>query len=182
LRIRGSAVPLSRDPEARARQLANLRPPQAAPLGNRRTVKHGAYAAITQAELDAEVRALMDAIGADLPVREADGGGVPAADAIPLRLLAETLIRRARIRDTELRRGIENEDGKLRGVVQYGLALDGQAIKLCEQLGLTPRSRIALGLDIARARSASERTDDALERLRQRGADIIEAREANGVG
>jgi hypothetical protein len=163
--------PLSSDPVKREAQLANLRAGAGAGDGGlQRATKHGAYAAITMHELDAKVRELVDAIGADLPVREADGG-VPAADAIPLRMLAETLIRRERVRESELRHGIEAKDGKLRGIVEFGLRLDGQALKLCEQLGLTPRARASLGLDLARtermvdvAQALSDGDDEALRR------------------
>ena len=159
-------MPLSRDPGARARQLANLRPGAGAGDGGlQRGVKHGCYAQIAERELEGKVRELFDAIGADLPVRELDGG-VPAQDAIPLRMLAETLIRRDRVRESELRHGIEAPDGKLRGIVEFGLRLDGQALRLCEQLGLTPRSRVAIGVDLVRTRSAADRLDAELSESR----------------
>jgi hypothetical protein len=148
--------PLSSDPGARAAQLANLRRGETRPIGKGRPPTHGAYAVIAERDLNGKVAELYAAIGQDLPVREADGG-VPAADAIPLRMLAEALIRRERVRDTEVRHGIEAPDGKVRGVVEYGLRLDGHVLRLAEQLGLTPRSRAALGLDLARAQGAAER-------------------------
>ncbi len=147
-------MPLSGDPDARRRQLANLRPAAGGDGGLARARRHGAYAAVTEAELDDKVRELVEAIGADLPVRDSDGG-VPAQDAIPLRMLAETLLRRERVRETEVRHGIETPDGRLRGVVEFGLRLDGQTIKLCEQLGLTPAARLRLGVDLVRASAAA---------------------------
>lgn len=159
--------PLSNDPAKRATQLANLRPGAGGGDGGlQRAVRHGAYAAVTEAEMEAKVLELVEAIGEDLPVREVDGG-VPAADAIPLRLLAETLIRRERVRETELRRGIETDDGRLRGVVEYGLRLDGQAIKLCEQLGLTPVARARLGVDLVRAQAGARSLSDELDSARR---------------
>lgn len=165
-------MPLSTDPVKREAQLANLRPGAGAGDGGlqRRRV-HGAYAAIAERELEAKVRELYDAIGEDLPVRESDGG-VPAADAIPLRLLAEVLIRRERVRETEVRLGVETEKGDLRGVVKFGLALDDKALRLCEQLGLTPTSRARLGLDLARTRRAAE----GLDRLADEGREALGAR------
>jgi hypothetical protein len=154
-------VPLSRDPEARKRSLANLRAGAGSGDGGlQRAIRHGAYAAVSEEDLTGKVRELVEAIGEDLPVREPDGG-VPGADAIPLRLLGESLIRRERVRETEVRHGIEAADGKLRGVVEFGLRLDAQIIRLCVELGLTPRSRAALGLDLARAESAAARSLDA---------------------
>jgi hypothetical protein len=150
--------PLSRDPEARSRQIANLRRGGPVQPGNRHTVTHGAYARITQAELDAEVRELMDAIGEDLPVREADGG-VPAADVILLEMLAGNRIQRRRVRESEVRHGIEERDGGLRPVVGLGVTLDNQALRYLEQLGMSPRSRAALKLDLVRAETAGDRLE-----------------------
>ena len=134
------------------RSLANLRPQlaPAAPLRNARAVKHGAYAAVTAHELDGKTREIFDALGEDAPVREVDGA-LPAADTLVVRMLAEVMVRRERVRVTELRHGLETPDGRLRGVVEYGLRLDGQALELAKELGMTPRSRAALGLDLARA-------------------------------
>lgn len=166
-------MPLSADPTARANQLANLRAGAGAGDGGlQRSRKHGAYAAIAERELDGKVAELYGAIGEDLPVRDPDGS-VPAADAIPLRMLAETLLRRERVRETEVRSGIETSDGRLRGVVEFGLRLDGHALKLAEQLGLTPRARAALGLDLARAQSAAGQLDG----LAAEGRKIREAAE-----
>lgn len=142
--------PLSTDPERRARQLANLVPGQGANRpGQRRYVKHGAYAQLTDAELDAKTRELVAVIGEDLPVREV-GGGVPAADGIAVRMLADTLIRRDRVRLEELRHGLEAPDGSLRGIVEFGLRLDERALTLLKELGLTPAARLKLGVDLAR--------------------------------
>jgi hypothetical protein len=72
--------PLSTDPERRSRQLATLQPGRgAAGVGNRRTVKHGAYARVSKAELELKTRELFDALAEDAPVRAADGG-LPAHD------------------------------------------------------------------------------------------------------
>ena len=153
-------MPTSRDPARRARQLANLRNAPAAPSGNRRAVKHGAYARIADSELEAKAAEIFDAVAADAPVRAADGG-LPAADVIAVRLLAETLIRRERVLAEEVAHGIEiasgPRKGELRGIAQYGLRLDGQVIDLLDRLGMTPAARAKLGLDLARtARTLEE--------------------------
>jgi len=145
----------SRDPARRARQFANLRNrPPAPPAGNQRAVRHGAYARIADVDLDAKTREIFVAIAADAPVRAADGG-LPAHDTIAVRLLAETLIRRDRVRAEEISHGLEiasgPRKGELRGIVQYGLRLDGQAVDLLDRLGMTPAARAKLGLDLARA-------------------------------
>lgn len=145
-------MPTSRDPVRRERQLANLK--RGGTVGPGRPISHGVYAQIAQSELEAKTLAIFDAIAADAPVRSGDGG-LPAHDAIAVRLLAETLIRRDRVRDEEMRHGLEiasgPRKGELRGIVQYGLRLDGQAIELLDRLGMTPRARSKLGLDLARS-------------------------------
>ena len=142
--------PLSRDPERRARQLQNLQPGRGqAAVGNRRGLKHGAYARITETELEAKSLELFHALGEDVPVRDADGG-LPAHDSLVVRMLAEVLIRRERVRIEELRHGLETPDGRIRGVVEYGLRLDAQALEYAKEMGLTPASRAKLGLDLAR--------------------------------
>jgi len=148
-------MPTSRDPEKRAIQLANLNnSPPAPPVGNQRGLRHGAYARLSEVDLDAKTREIFVAISEDAPVRSSDGG-LPAHDTIAVRLLAEVLIRRDRVRAEELAHGLEiasgPRKGALRGVVEYGLRLDGQALDLLDRLGMTPAARAKLGLDLARA-------------------------------
>jgi hypothetical protein len=130
--------------------LANLRPVKGGPVGNSLAVKHGAYARVTEAELEGKVAEVYRALGQDLPLREPDGSA-PAADTVPLRLLAKTLVRLDRIADFVARRGYEDEHGKLREVVGYELKLRGHALDLARELGMTPRARAALGVDVVRA-------------------------------
>jgi hypothetical protein len=146
----GAAMsPLSADPDRRRRQLANLRNAPRAPLGNQRALRHGAYASITERELDAKTRAIFDALSADAPVRELDGG-LPRYDTFAVRLLAENRVRRDRVSAEELRHGIEDKDGGVRSICEFGLRLDHQALELARELGMTPASRAKLGLDLAR--------------------------------
>ena len=139
--------------------LANLTtnaPP--APLGNQRRRTHGAYAVIAKAELDARTAELFDAISSDAPVQV--NGGLPVHDAIAVRMLAEILIRRERVRAEEIAHGLEiasgPRKGELRGIVQYGLQLDKQAMELLDRLGMTPAARARLGLTLAQARRTLE--------------------------
>lgn len=149
----------SRDPEKRARSLANLTKPTPAPKGNQYTVRHGAYQRIAQEELDAKTLELFDALGQDMPVRAPDGG-LPRHDTVIVKQLAEAMIRRERVRTTEAADGFEVTSGpnrgKLRGVVEFGLQLDRLILSYLQELGATPRSRAALGLDLARAHRTLE--------------------------
>ena len=71
-------------------------------------------------------------------------------------MFAEVLVRRERVRVEELRHGLETPDGRIRGVVEYGLRLDGQALELAKELGMTPASRAKLGLALARTHRTLE--------------------------
>jgi hypothetical protein len=146
-------MPLSRDPERRRRQLANLskRPPSP-PAGNQRARSHGAYAQVVAASLDAKVRTIFEALAADAPVRE--NGALPAADAVVVRLLAETLCRLDSVSEFLSRRGWQDDKGVPRPAIVVETRLRDQALDLARELGMTPRSRAALGLDLVRASQA----------------------------
>lgn len=148
--------PLSADPVKRAKQLANLRPTPypAAPVGNARRREHGAYGVIARQELEEKVRDVFDALSADTPVREVDGG-LPAADAPAVRMLAEVLCRLDRIAEYLMRRGWQDDDGLPRPVLDYEARLRSHSLDLLKELGMTPRSRAALGLDLARAQRST---------------------------
>lgn len=143
-------MPLSNDPAKRAKQLSNLgaRPP-APPAGNQRARRHGGYAAVAAARLDAKTREVFDALSADAPLREA--GQLPAADAALVRLAAECLCRledlSANIRD----HGLLDGKGEVRGVVELEGRLRREAASYLSDLGMTPRSRAALGIDLLHA-------------------------------
>lgn len=153
---------LSGDPGRRARQLANLKRGGTTSPG--RPPTHGVYARVTEAQLDSKTRVIFDALAADAPMRT-DDGGLPAAHAMTVRLLAEVMVLRERALAETIAHGLEiasgPHKGKLRGVVEYGLRLNAQALELAKELGMTPRSGAALGLDVARARRTLE--DEVVE-------------------
>lgn len=125
-------------PEGRARALANLKQFQ------RRHDQHGVYAIeVEQPATRALAEQIMDVIeGRDL-FRDSDRYAVG--------LLAVTL---RRIRQAEAyldERGIVNARGGVRPVAEYLVRLLREAREYCEALGLTPRSRVKLGLDKGRA-------------------------------
>jgi hypothetical protein len=149
-------------------------------VGNGRAVKHGAYARIAERELEEKTREIFTAIAADAPVRD-NAGGLPSHDAIVVRMLAELLVRRERVRVEELRHGLETKDGRMRGVVEYGLRIDNQLLDLCREMGLTPASRARLGLDLVRAASASDQLDEHLRSRYGDGGDVVDV-DAEGEG
>lgn len=155
--------PLSGDPDARSRQLANLRPgARTAPAGNQRALSHGAYAAITRERLDSKVAEIADALAADAPLRDGDGG-LPASDGVAVRLLAECLVRLESVSEYLHRKGWEADDGEPRPAVEVEARLRREAADFLDSLGMTPRSRAKLGLDTARSISLADEMADARE-------------------
>jgi hypothetical protein len=154
-------VPLSNDSAARARSLANVRPGSGASVGNRQAVTHGAFAALSVGRVDAKVEQVAGALAQDAPVR-AEDGGLPAADAVVVRQLAETLCRLDDIAAYLVRRGWEDDSGKPRPVLEYEGRLRSHVLDLLRELGMTPRARAALGLDLVRAASAGDQLESHL--------------------
>jgi hypothetical protein len=156
-------MPLSDRPGARNRQLANLRPGAGAGDGGlARARSHGAYASITETQLQDEELRIYEALAADAPVR-ADDGGLPREDTLIVRQLAESLVRLQRISSHLIARGFERDDGSLRPAVELELRVRGHVLDLCRELGLTPRARAQLGLDLARAATAGDRLQEHLQ-------------------
>jgi hypothetical protein len=137
---------MSKRPKARGRQLANLKPPTPAPKANRRAVKHGALA---QPPAD-RVAALKVELADALPVRAADGSA-PIHDMHVVGLLAVVLARLETVSAYVDRLG-PLAQGKVREAARYEMELSTRAANLADRLGLTPRSRAALGVDLARTR------------------------------
>jgi phage terminase small subunit len=148
--------PLSSHPAARASQLANLR---RAPAGNQRAVSHGGYAALARDRLEVKVREVYDALAEDAPLRDADGG-LPAQDSTVVTLLAECLCRledvTANIRDCGVFQARGKHKGTVRPAVELESKLRREAAGYLDSLGLTPKSRAGLGLDLARTRDLAQ--------------------------
>jgi phage terminase small subunit len=134
---------------------------------------------VVRQRLEAKAREVYEAIGEDLPLRGPDGGPHPG-DTVPVRLLAEALCRledvTAHLRD----RGLLDSEGSVRPAVDLERRLRAEVLDLCRELGLTPRSRAALGLDLARgldlATAMSERDPERrAEMMRQAGVEPEEA-------
>ena len=149
-------MPLSRDPVARSRQIANLKqggnPPP--PPGGR--TEHRGYAVVSAERMEAKVCEVFDALALDTPLRDADGG-LPREDAPVVQLLAECLCRlddvRANIRDYG---AFDRKTHELRPVVAREAELRREAFGYMEAIGNTPRSRVKLGLDLGRGASLAQ--------------------------
>ncbi|MDP2711622.1 MAG: hypothetical protein Q8O56_10420 [Solirubrobacteraceae bacterium] len=166
---------VSTDPARRAAQLANLR--KVPPVSPGRPPSHGAYARVAVERLAEKEREVFDALAADAPLRDRDND-LPAADGALVRLAADALCRLDSVGDFLARRGIEDEKGQLRATV---LELEGrlrrEASDHLEALGMSPRSRARLGVDVARAA-----TFDLAKHWAGEHDDVIDAEEVGADG
>jgi hypothetical protein len=147
--------------------------------GNTIALKHGGYASIATERLDQKQREVFDGLADDAPLRASDGG-LPREDALALSLLARALCRLEDVEAYHARSGWLDGRGKPRPSVDLELKLRREALDIAEALGMSPRSRVRLGLDIARTKDALEERETARaarERLDARAADVIEAEE-----
>ena len=146
--------PTSRDPAKRAKQLANLRPAPPAPAGNALARRHGGYAVIVHERLEAKALEVFDALAADAPLR-GPTGDLPAPDVAQVRLLAEALCRLDTVSADVSAFGLLEQRGKRRGQVRPAAELEGrlrrEVADHLDALGMTPKSRARLGLDLQRS-------------------------------
>lgn len=175
----------------------------------RAPVTHGAYARVAQERLDDKGREIFEALAADAPAR-GPGGGLPAPDGVAVRLLAETLCRlddvrawiaangvfderrhtkaknpRNRARQRRKEGGYRRSKDPMRAI-EMEERLMRRAFDMLDALGMTPRSRAKLGLDMARAADlatamSEEDPQRRAELLREAGVPVdADAEEADG--
>jgi hypothetical protein len=135
--------------------MANLIPggPDGAALapGNQIAATHGYRSAAVVKDVSAEVREIMDGIAAVVPVRE--DGEAPACDALAIEACAVALRRWRHVyayADTHGRldrKGNETDAARVEDKAERALW------RALGALGLHPQSRVALGLNLARAQS-----------------------------
>jgi hypothetical protein len=144
-------VPLSIDPRKRRRQLANLRAaPPAPPAGNDRAATHRGYARVAPGRRDAKAATVFQALAGDAPLRDSNGS-LPRADEWTVRLLAECLCRLEDVSaDLDAHGWRDRETGEPRPAMSRETELRREAFGYVEALGMSPRSRARLGLNLAR--------------------------------
>jgi hypothetical protein len=166
-------VALSKDPAKRKRQLANLRRGGTNPAGGRPPA-HGAYAVIARERLEKREADVFGALASDAPLRNADGS-LPGADAVLVRLLAECLCRLDSVASYLRDRGMIDDAGNVRPAVEVEGRLRREAADHAEALGMSPRARSKIGMDLIRAEVAAQSVGadrEARERLDRRLASL----------
>lgn len=146
--------PLSRDPVKRERQLSNLRPTPypPPPKGNVRRMVHGGQA--RQATLIAAgswAEKIMAELEAEAPLRDGDGD-LPVHDRQVVELLASALARLQAVMAWLGARPVVNEKGRPWPAEDVAQRLRVEVARYLDQLGMTPVSRMRLGVDLVRAR------------------------------
>ena len=176
---KGALMPLSKDPERRERQLANLkRGDSGTPKGEPSTrLTHGGRSVLLFRDVEAEVRELMEALAETVPVRDPDGS-VPAADLAAVEYAARTLKRYRHLAAwCDAHGRIEERTGKVKSAAEYELQAERSLANALDALGMTPTSRAKLGLDLQRTAASAEEVESARiarERLDRR-AETIDA-------
>lgn len=174
-------MPLSDDPAKRARQLANLRPATPAPIGNRRRLTHGGRSELLLRDVEAEVAELRDAFADAAPVRDLDGSA-PAADTAALEVAARALKRYRHLSGWLDLHGRLDDRGGVRPAAELELKAERQLTAALDSLGMTPRSRVALGLDLARTRASLDEEMAAGREVWQRAERRLEAIDGDSTG
>lgn len=167
-------MPLSADPERRARQLANLRQTPA-PVGNVRALSHGGTARkATLVRAGSWAERIFAELEAEAPLRD-EAGGLPLHDRQAVELLASALARIEAVEGWLATRPPVDEKGRPWPAEDVALRLRREAAGLLEALGMTPTSRAKLGLDLTRSATLAElmAQDAELERL-ERAGDVVE--------
>jgi Phage terminase, small subunit len=118
-----------------------------------RALTHGGYAELARARLAENERRIYDALAADAPLRDS-AGALPAHDSAIVALLADCLCRLDVLRLDIGAHGVLVERGRRKGQVRPAVELEArlrrEAAGYLAELGMTPKARAALGVDLAR--------------------------------
>lgn len=116
--------------------------------GQQLALKHGARARVLPMRQSAKEQEIYDLLAQDVPLR--DGDQLPAADRSVVQLLAQTLCRLEDVTAWLNENGIRDGRGKMRdNPLRWESRYRNQALRMMGELGMTPRSRAKLGVDIS---------------------------------
>jgi hypothetical protein len=152
--------PLSRDEDARGRQLANLRPAPAPPAGNVRALQHGAHARrATVIAAGSWAERIYAELASEAPLRDS-AGELPAHDRQLVELLASALARLQAVQSWLDTRPAVDEKGRPWPAEEAAVRLRREIAGHLDALGMSPRSRARLGLDLQRTVDLSTAMSD----------------------
>jgi hypothetical protein len=148
---------MSSDPKARARSLANLKNGRGAEQGQQVALKHGARSKLPVGDIARAREDIQEALAAAAPLRDKDGA-LPKRDAIAVEVVAAALSRYRYMQEYLERVTPFTSSGRLRYVLVRELRRsERQLMSELDQLGMTPRGRAALGLDLVRTGSEMQK-------------------------
>jgi hypothetical protein len=152
--VTASGKPIGGGGAGNPRSLGNLVPGGAGGFkpGEGRPSEHGYYAHLAAERVDAKQAGLLHALAADAPLRDPTGG-LPRHDTVAVHMLAKALCRLEDVEAYLVRRGLVDDDDRERPAVDLERRLRSEVADWLDALGMTPRSRARLGLDVARAAS-----------------------------
>jgi hypothetical protein len=155
-------MPLSEDPKARSNQLANLVSAPPAPEGHTRTVKDGHSATAKTLPVESREAEIYAQLAEETPLRDGDGG-LPIADRTTVEMLALALCRLESCAHYTRLHGYLDGKGRPRPTAEHERRLREEVKGLCKELGLTPRARVAIGLNMQRGVTLAELLSDLPE-------------------
>ncbi|HEX3854742.1 MAG TPA: P27 family phage terminase small subunit [Polyangiaceae bacterium] len=130
--------------------MANLKRPKGAQKGDQKGLKSGARAKLPVGDIAAARQEMAEALAEAAPLRDKDGN-LPKADAIAVEVVAAALARYRHMQEYLERVTPFTTGQRLRYTLVRELRrTEKQLLAELHELGMTPRGRAALGLDVAR--------------------------------
>lgn len=140
-----------------------------------RALRHGGRARkATLVAAGSWAQRIMGVLEAEAPLRDADGG-LPVHDRQAVELLASALARLQAVTAWLETRPPVDEKGRSWPAEDTARRLRGEAARLLDALGMTPKARAALGVDLQRQATSAveaEAARAARDRLDRRLADL----------
>jgi hypothetical protein len=160
--------------------MQNLRRPAGAQKGQQLALRNGSRAKLPVGNIKRARLEIQEALAAAAPLRDKDGG-LPIADRAAVEIVAAGLARQ-RYMEEYLERVTPFTNGfHLRYTLVRELRrTEKQLLAALHELGMTPRGRAALGLDVARTGAALQTIKPVSTAERSRAVAVLIAR-AGGV-
>lgn len=124
--------------------------------GNRMSVSHGAHRPNLPAR---RVEAKADEIAEAVPVRGQDGRLHPS-DHHAVRMLADVLVRIDLAEAHLAEVGMVNRKGEAHSLLRHISRWENHALRLMHEMGMTPKARAELGVDLAKQRDLAREWAD----------------------